>query len=121
MRYTASEKYEIIQLVEQSSLSVKQTLTRLDINKSTFYGWLKRYRDGGFDALEDKKPFPGVVWNKIPRDHRDAIIELALDEPELSPRELATRYIDKHTGKHIEDTHVDVFRGNMIFASLNQL
>jgi len=33
----------------------------------------------------------------------------------------ATRYIDKHTGKHIEDTHVDVFRGNMIFASLNQL
>ena len=29
MRYSASEKYEIIRLVEQSSLSVKQTLLRL--------------------------------------------------------------------------------------------
>jgi len=37
MRYSATEKYEIIQLVEQSSLTVKQTLERLDIRKSTFY------------------------------------------------------------------------------------
>ena len=95
MRYSASEKYEIIQLVEQSSLSVKQTLARLDIHKSTFYAWLRRYRDGGIDALEDKKPTPGVVWNKIPQVHRDALIELALDEPELSPRELATKYTDE--------------------------
>ena len=43
MRYSASEKYEIIQLVDQSSLSVKQTLRRLDINPSTFYNWLKRF------------------------------------------------------------------------------
>ena len=95
MRYSASEKYEIIQLVEQSSLSVKQTLARLDINKSTFYAWLKRYRDGGIEALEDRNPSPGMVWNKIPQNHRNSLIELALDEPELSPRELATKYTDK--------------------------
>ena len=29
MRYTASEKMEIIRLVEQSNLSVRQTLNRL--------------------------------------------------------------------------------------------
>jgi hypothetical protein len=33
----------------------------------------------------------------------------------------ATRYIDEHTGKHLEPQHVDVFRGNMIFSSFNQL
>ena len=43
MRYSASEKREMIKLVEQSSLPVGQTLKRLDINKSTFYNWLKRY------------------------------------------------------------------------------
>jgi putative transposase len=50
MRYSASEKYEIIQLVEQSSLSVRQTLVRLDIHRFTFYIWLKRYRDGGIEG-----------------------------------------------------------------------
>ena len=59
MRYSASEEYEIIQLVEQSSLSVKQTLDRLAINRSTFFAWLKRYRDGGLDGLKDRKPAPG--------------------------------------------------------------
>ena len=49
MRYSASEKLEIIRLVEGSSLSVRQTLRRLDINKSTFYNWLKRYQDDGVD------------------------------------------------------------------------
>jgi hypothetical protein len=31
MRYSASEKFEIIRLVEQSNLSVRQTLLRLCI------------------------------------------------------------------------------------------
>jgi len=58
MRYSASEKYEIIRLVEDSSLSVTRTLAQLDIRRSTFYGWLKRYQDGGTEALEDRKPSP---------------------------------------------------------------
>ena len=31
MRYSASEKYEIIRLVESSSLSARQTLRRLEV------------------------------------------------------------------------------------------
>lgn len=95
MRYSASEKYEIIQLVDQSSLSVKQTLRRLDINPSTFYNWLKRFYANGVDGLEDRKPQPQAAWNKIPDAHYDAILKLALDKPELSPRELAVSYTDK--------------------------
>ena len=60
MRYSASEKREIIKLVEQSSLPVGQTLKRLDINKSTFYNWLGRYRCGGDEALSDKHPGPSL-------------------------------------------------------------
>ena len=51
MRYKASEKREIIELVENSSLSVRQTLDQLGIPKSTFYGWYERYREGGDEAL----------------------------------------------------------------------
>lgn len=35
----ASEKFEIIRLVEQSHLSTKQTIDRLGIPRTTFYRW----------------------------------------------------------------------------------
>lgn len=95
MRYSASEKYEIIRLVEQSSLSVKQTLVRLDIHRSTFYAWLKRYEAGGIDALEDRKPIPRSAWNKLPEDEQVAIVDLALEKTALSPREIAVMYTDE--------------------------
>ena len=95
MRYSASEKHEIIRLVEQSSLSVKQTLSRLDIRRSTFYAWLKRYETGGIDALEDRKPVPRSTWNKLPETEQVAIVDLALEKPALSPREIAVTYTDE--------------------------
>jgi hypothetical protein len=37
MRYSASEKFEIIELVERSSLSIPRTLAPIGIPRSTFY------------------------------------------------------------------------------------
>src|SRR6186713_2371409 len=50
--------------------------------------------DGGLEALEDKASRPTRVWNRIPDAIRERIVQLALDEPALSPRELATRFTD---------------------------
>lgn len=94
MRYPATEKLEIIRLVEQSHLPAKQTLDRLGIPRSTFYLWYDKYQSGGVDALEDKAPMPTRVWNRIPDNVRELIINLALEQPELSPRELAVRFTD---------------------------
>ena len=94
MRYPTSEKLEIIRLVEQSHLSAKQTLDRLGIPRSTFYAWYDRYQTGGVDALEDRAALPARVWNRIPDQVREQIVDLALAEPELSPRELAVRFTD---------------------------
>src|SRR5262245_46951208 len=54
MRYSASEKFEIIELVEQSSLSIRRTLAPIGIPRSTFYDWYSRYQEGGIEALEDR-------------------------------------------------------------------
>lgn len=94
MRYPPSEKLEIIKLVEQSHLPAKQTLDRLGIPRTTFYRWYDRYLTDGAEALEDKAPMPARVWNRIPDDVRDRIIDLALEQPELSPRELAVKFTD---------------------------
>ena len=94
MRYPGSEKLEIIRLVEQSHLPVRRTLATLGILPMTFYRWYARLQAGGPEALEDKPSRPRRVWNRIPEDVREQIVELALDEPELSPREVATRFTD---------------------------
>lgn len=39
MRYPASEKAEIIELIEQSHLPAKRTLDKLGIPHATFYRW----------------------------------------------------------------------------------
>jgi transposase-like protein len=47
MRYPASEKLEIIRLVEQSHLAVNRTLEKLSIARATFYRWYDQYQTGG--------------------------------------------------------------------------
>ena len=94
MRYPAAEKLEIIQLVEQSHLPVRRSLEQIGIPRSTFYRWCDLYQTGGPEALDDCSPRPDRVWNRIPDDVRARIVTLALDEPELSPRELAVRFTD---------------------------
>ena len=73
MRLPGSEKLEIIRLVEQSHLPARRTLEILGIRPS--------------EALEDKSSRPDRVWNRIPDAVRERILDMALEVPELSPRE----------------------------------
>jgi len=117
MRYSAVEKEEIIRLVEQSSLPVRQTLVRLNIRKSTFYGWLKRVQTDGVSALEDNKPSPGIPWNRLPQEEQTAVLELALEKPELSPRELAVTYIDQKNRFVSESTVYRLLKSHDLITS----
>jgi putative transposase len=62
-----------------------------------FYRWCALYQTGGPEALEDRSPRPDRVWNRIPDHVRGQFVQLALDEPELSPRELAKRFTDSES------------------------
>ncbi len=95
MRYPAAEKLEVIRIVEQSHLPAKRTLDQLGIARRTFYRWYDRYLEGGPEELEDRPSAPSRVWNRIPAEIHDQIIELALEQSELSPRELAVRFTDE--------------------------
>ena len=95
MRRTASEKMEIIRLVEEADLPIRATLRQIGVPRSTFYGWYQRYEAAGFDGLEDQKPTGGARWNAIPETVRGQVLDLALERTDLSPRELACRYTDE--------------------------
>jgi transposase InsO family protein len=94
MRRSASEKFEIIQIVQGSELGVKRTLEELGVNRSTFYEWYRNYLDYGFEGLQPKVSVRKTFWNKIPEIERNKVVEFALERPELSPRELAYHITD---------------------------
>jgi putative transposase len=117
MRYPASEKLEIIRTVETSPLPVRRTLAQIGIPKSTFYAWLDRHDAGGLEALEDRKPRPERIWNRIPDDVRQRIIELALEEPELSPREIAVTFTDRERSYVSEASAYRILRAEGLLTS----
>jgi putative transposase len=94
IRYTPEEKMEIIHQVEHSSLSVKQTLEKLQVPRSTFYVWYQHYQELGPDGLQPKTARKNnQFWNRIPDQVRQQIVDLALEYPEESPRQIAYRFM----------------------------
>lgn len=89
MRYLATEKFEIIRLVEGSQLPARQTLDKLGIPRPTFYRWYDSFLTHGVEGLQDRTSAPSRVWNSIPDDVRDRIVTMALDHADRSPREAA--------------------------------
>jgi len=117
MRYPATEKLEIIRLVEQSHLPAKRTLAMLGIPRTTFYRWYERYEAFGLAGLEDRSSAPGKVWNRVPDDIRQELVQLALDEPDLSPRELAVKFTDEKQYFVSEPTVYRVLKAHDLITS----
>ena len=96
MMYTASEKLAIIRLVEESELSVRRTLREIRVSRSSFYRWYQTYEESGLDGLENQGRSAFQHWNRIPDSVRGLVLEVALDRPDLTPRELAWHITDTH-------------------------
>lgn len=105
MRYTHAEKLEVIHLVETADQPVKRTLAELGIPRSSFYRWYERYRVAGAAGLADQSPGPRRFWNRIPEAVRAQGVELALERPDQSPRQLAWNFTDTE-GYFISETSV---------------
>lgn len=117
MRYSQSEKMEIIKTVEDSNLSVRRTLQELDVNRSSFYLWYHNYLKYGYDGLSNKKKGPKRFWNKIPGQEKKMIIKKALQMPEMSPRELAWHITDTE-GYYISESSVyRILKANNLITS----
>src|SRR5688500_19881143 len=95
IRTGEAEKREIIHLVEHSALSVKKTLDELQVPRSTFYRWYKQYLEEGEEGLVDHRPNPHQIWNRIPQEVKQQVVELALEYPDRSPRQIAWLFTDQ--------------------------
>jgi len=96
MRHSAAEKREIIGRVEGSELSVRRTLAELDIPRSTFYGGYRRYVQDGLEGLSDRRPNPGVCWNRTPESVREDVVETPFASGQIAPGTCLAD--DRHAG-----------------------
>jgi len=92
---TAAEKREAIRLVEESDLSVRRTLRELQLPRTTFYRWYRRYRAAGVDGLTPRPSAARRHWNRVPPAVRQRVVDLARADPARSPRELACPFTDR--------------------------
>jgi len=95
IRRDEAEKSEIIPIEEHSTLPVKKTLDELQVPRSTFYRWYKLYQEEGKDGLIDHRPNPSQIWNRIPKEVRQQVVDLALQHPDRSPRQIAWLFTDE--------------------------
>jgi putative transposase len=102
---SAEKKRELIELVRRSPQPKRTTIAELGLSRSTFYRWQRRYRNQGEAGLVDRKPDPGAVWNRLRPAEKTVIVETALQQPDLSPRELAC-YLTDHAGFTVSEATV---------------
>lgn len=55
----------------------------------------KRYTSGGLEAPRDAHRSDPKTWNRKPDDVRQLVVELSLDHPELTPRELSVLLLEE--------------------------
>ncbi len=117
MHYSQREKYEIIRMVEQSDLGVIRTLRELKVNKTTFYKWYKDYLEKGYDGLARKQSKLKTSWNTINPSDRDKVVEIALEKPELSSRELAWHITDTYRYYISESSVYRILKSNGLITT----
>lgn len=117
MRLTATEKQEIIWIVERSDLGVNRTLVQLGIPKSTFYKWYKAYTDNGLVGLENKGPGNRRQWNTIPQEEKNLVVSVALEFCVLSPRELSCKLSDERQVSISESSVYRILKANGLITS----
>lgn len=117
MHYSQSEKYEIIRIVEQSDLGVIRTLRELKVNKTTFYNWYNAYLKNGYEGLARKSANSNGSWNRINAADRDKVVEIALEKPELSSRELAWYITDRYKYYISESSVYRILKANGLITT----
>ena len=90
---SANERAGVLGIVSASPLSKRQALAEIGIPRRTYYNWVRREKQS---KLEGGKSNGRRPWNKVKAEEEKLVIDQARASPELSPRQLALRLIDRY-------------------------
>lgn len=81
-------------IIEESALTKKKTCEILQMNPGRYYSWKRRFENSGMEGLTNHKSSPRTCPHSLLEEERQAIIDYALDHPDLRHRKLAKKMID---------------------------
>ena len=87
---SVDEKAQVLQKVESSPGSKRKVLSELGVSKSDCYRWRARARQG---SLENRR-HPGPSWNLLSTQEESVVLDVALEQTDLSSRQLAAWITD---------------------------
>jgi putative transposase len=104
---SASEIAEVLSVLALSPLSKSQVLKEMGIPRRTYYNWVRREKEGKLGSSRCKS---GRPWNKVAQEEEPLVIDMARSSPELSPRQLAFRLVDRNGISISESTVYRILR-----------
>ena len=82
---SADAKAQVLKNVESSPVFKRKVLAELGVSKSDCYRWRARHGQG---SLEDRR-HPGSSWNRLSPHEESVVLDVALEQTDLSSRQLA--------------------------------
>jgi transposase InsO family protein len=86
-----SLKLEFVQLADQEEANMSALCRRFEISRPTGYKWLRRYREGGPEGLEERSRRPDHSPNRTPEPVAEAVCEVRTEHPTWSGRKIRAR------------------------------
>ncbi|MFH1862421.1 MAG: DDE-type integrase/transposase/recombinase [bacterium] len=114
-RMSGEQKQEALRLVERSPLTITQTLRKLSVPRRTYYRWQNR------GSLDDTKPVPKRVWNRLLDDEVATVLARALEYPDRSARELAFQITDEGSFSVSESTVYRILKRHGLMRELPKI
>ena len=90
------ERIKFILEVEQSAFGFSELCERYGVSRKTGYKWLRRYEQGGLEALRERSRAPHHCPHKTASDVERAIVELRRRRPHWGPVTLRMRLQRDH-------------------------
>ncbi len=94
----------VLTILEEKEISVKRACEVLDMPKSSYYEWKKRYELYGIEGLKRRKPIAHHHPNQIPQEVIDKVIELRTNY-QLGPIRISW-YLERYHDINVSESSV---------------
>jgi transposase InsO family protein len=83
------QRYQAVLAVISEGATVTEVAARFGVSRKTMHGWLRRYEDGGLEALADRSHRPLSVPHQMPARVEVELVSMRRAHPSWGPRRLA--------------------------------
>lgn len=102
------QRYQAVMAVQVDGLEVTVVAEKFGVSRQTIHGWLRRYEEGGLDALADRSHRPVSCPHQMPAEVEVAVCELRRQHPYWGPARIAHRLA--RDGVEPVPSHMGIYR-----------